>query len=144
MSYKGRYHLQKPQKYKGDPNSVIYRSSWELKFMIYCENNDSIIEWGSEEIYIPYISPLDGKRHRYFPDFYVKLIDRTGQIKKYIIEIKPQYQVNGPKVQSRQTKKYINEVMTYAVNRAKWSAAEEFCKDHRLEFMILTENELKV
>jgi hypothetical protein len=144
MSYKGRYHLQKPQKYKGDPNSVIYRSSWELKFMIYCENNDSIIEWGSEEIYIPYISPLDGKRHRYFPDFYVKLIDRTGQIKKYIIEIKPQYQVSGPKVQSRQTKKYINEVMTYAVNRAKWSAAEEFCKDHRLEFMILTENELKV
>ena len=144
MNYRGRFNPKKSQKYKGDPKNIIYRSSWGLKFMIYCDNNDSILEWGSEEIFIPYISPVDGKKHRYFPDFYIKVKNKTGETKKYLVEVKPQYQVNGPKVQSRKTKKYINEVVTYAVNQAKWKAAQEFCNDHLWEFIILTENELKV
>lgn len=144
MSYKGRYHPDHPQKYRGDVKNIIYRSSWELKFMKYCDSNDNILEWGSEELYIPYISPVDGKRHRYFPDFYIKVRNKNGKIKKYLVEVKPKYQVEGPKVQQRKTKRYLNEVVTYAVNQAKWAAAKEFCYDHQWEFIILTEQELKI
>ena len=144
MAYSGRYSPKDTTKYKGDPKNIIYRSSWELKFMIYCDKNPAILEWGSEEIFIPYISPLDGKRHKYYPDFYIKVRDKTGKVKKYLVEVKPAYQVKGPQVQKRKTKKYITEVTTYAVNQAKWTAAKEFCADHMWEFIILTEHELKV
>ena len=107
--------------------------------MQWCESNSSVEEWASEEIIIPYISPVDGKRHRYFPDFYVKVGN-----KKYIAEVKPLRQTKEPKIQKRNTKKYINEVMTYAVNQAKFKAATEFCKDHGWEFMVVTEKELKI
>jgi len=70
--------------------------------------------------------------------------DRAGKIKKYLVEVKPQYQTQEPKTKKRVTKQYVNEVLTYSVNQAKWKAAEEFCKDHLWEFIILTENELKV
>ena len=89
--------------------------------MQWCESSASVEEWSSEEFIIPYISPVDGKRHRYFPDFYVKV----GK-KKYIAEVKPSYQTKEPKTQKRNTKKYISEVMTYAVNQAKFKAADEF------------------
>ena len=68
MSYKGKYIPKNPQKYKGDPSQVVYRSLWERKFMVYCDKNDKVVEWGSEEIIVPYRSPWDGKMHRYFPD----------------------------------------------------------------------------
>lgn len=144
MAYTGRYTPTNIHKYKGDVKNIIYRSSWELKFMKYCDVNDSILEWGSEELFIPYISPVDGKKHRYFPDFYIKIKDRNNKIKKYLVEVKPQYQTIEPKTKKRVTKQYVNEVITYSVNQAKWKAAEEFCKDHLWEFIILTENELKV
>ena len=105
--------------------------------MQWCESSPSVEEWSSEEFIIPYISPVDGKRHRYFPDFYVKV----GK-KKYIAEVKPSYQTKEPKTQKRNTKKYISEVMTYAVNQAKFKAAEMFCKERRLKFRILTEDHL--
>lgn len=144
MAYTGRYKPENIVKYKGDVNNIIYRSSWELKFMIYCDKNKNILEWGSEEIFIPYTSPVDGKRHRYFPDFYIKVKNKNGAIKKYLVEVKPQYQTQEPKKKKRVTKQYVNEVVTYSVNQAKWKAAEEFCKDHMWEFIVLTENELKV
>lgn len=144
MTYKGKYTPQKPKKYLGDPNNIVFRSSWELKFMKYCDANDNILQWGSEELIIPYISPVDGKRHRYFPDFFIKVRTKTNQVKKFLVEVKPKYQVDGPKPQQRKTKRYITEVMTYAVNQAKWEAAREFCHDRQWEFIILTENELKV
>lgn len=118
---------------------MIYRSSWEYKFMKWCDITPSVQEWGSEEIIIPYVSPVDGKRHRYFPDFYVKINN-----KKYLVEVKPYKQTQEPKTQKRHTKRYINEVVTYAVNQAKWKAATEFCLDHNWEFMLITEKELKV
>ena len=96
MSYKGRYQPTYPQKYKGDYTKVIYRSLLERKFMVYCDLNENILEWGSEEIAIPYLSPVDGKVHRYFPDFYVKLKEATGKIKRYIIEVKPKKQLKPP------------------------------------------------
>ena len=139
MRYRGKYRVSNPRKYKGDSRNVVYRSSWEYKFMQWCDSHPSVEEWASEEIIIPYISPVDGKRHRYFPDFYVKV----GK-KKYIAEVKPSYQTKEPKTQKRNTKKYISEVMTYAVNQAKFKAATEFCKDHGWEFMVVTEKELKI
>ena len=139
MRYRGKYRVSNPRKYKGDPRKVVYRSSWEYKFMQWCESHPSVEEWSSEEIIIPYISPVDGRRHRYFPDFYVKV----GK-KKYIAEVKPLRQTKEPKTQKRHTKRYISEVMTYAVNQAKFKAATEFCKDNGWEFMIVTEKELKI
>ena len=139
MRYQGKYNVSFPRKYKGDSNNVIYRSSWEYNFMKWCDLTPSIQEWGSEEIIIPYISPVDGKRHRYFPDFYVKIANR-----KYLVEVKPMKQTKEPKTQKRVTKKYISEVTTWAVNKAKWKAAEEFCLDQGWEFKIITEKELKV
>lgn len=144
MSYSGKYRPSNRQKYKGDPTNIIYRSLWERKFMVWCDKNENIVEWGSEEIVIPYISPVDNRVHRYFPDFYVRALTRDGRSQKFIIEVKPKAQCAPPKKQKRITKKFITEVKTYAVNEAKWKAAEEYCKDRRMIFKILTENELKV
>ena len=141
---KGRYIPRNIRKYRGDYKNIIYRSSWELKFMKYCDLNDSILEWGSEEVVIPYRSPLDNRIHRYFVDFYIKVEDMNGQIKKYLIEVKPKRQTTPPPKPKRQTKRYISEVTEYAKNQAKWKAATEFCEDRQCSFMIITEDELKV
>ena len=135
----GKYFPRLPSKYKGNPRNIIYRSSWERKFMLWCDQTPSVQEWGSEEIAVPYISPADGKRHRYYPDFYVKV---NG--KKYMVEVKPARQTKEPKTQKRHTKRYISEVVTWSINKAKWKAATEFCKDYGWEFMLITEKELKV
>ncbi len=144
MSYKGRYQPNNPLKYKGNFRNIIYRSLWELKFMKYCDSNPNILEWGSEEFCLPYRSPLDNKVHRYFPDFYIKVKENTGQIKKYIIEVKPKRQCMEPKPQKKKTRTYIYEVREYAKNQAKWKAAEEYCLDRGYEFKVLTEKELGI
>ena len=144
MSYKGKYQPSYPKKYKGDPNNIIYRSLWERKFMVYCDKNENILEWGSEEVIVPYRSPIDNRYHRYFPDFYIKVKESTGKITKMIVEIKPFKQCVEPKVQKKKTKGYIYEVMEYAKNQAKWSAAKEWCLDRGYEFKVLTENELGI
>jgi hypothetical protein len=144
MSYKGKYQPSFPRKYRGNSNNIIYRSLWERKFMRYCDLNENILEWGSEEIALPYRSPIDNKIHRYFPDFYIKVRESTGQIKKYIIEIKPKKQCIEPKVQKKKTRGYIYEVREYVKNQAKWEAAKEFCADRQWEFKVLTEDELGI
>ena len=144
MSYKGRYRPSNPKKYKGDSSNIIYLSLWERKFMVYCDNQTKILEWGSEEIVLPYRSPIDNKVHRYFPDFYIKVKESNGKIKRYIIEIKPKKQTVEPKMKKKKTKGYIYEVYEYAKNQAKWKAAEEFCKDRMWEFKVLTEDELGI
>jgi len=144
MSYKGKFKPNNRKKYKGDPREIIYRSLWELKFMRYCDSNKNILKWSSEEIIIPYRCPTDNRIHRYFPDFYIKYKDVKGKLREKVVEIKPAKQVKEPKIQKRRTKKYVTEVMTYAKNRAKWEAAEDFCKDRRWEFQIMTEKELGI
>jgi len=138
--HKGRYVPNKPKKYRGDYNNIVYRSSWERRFMLYCDRSDAIIEWGSEEIIIPYRSPLDGRMHRYFPDFYIKVKQADGSIKKMLIEVKPKAQCGPPPIPKRKTKRFINEVRTWGVNKAKWDAAIEWCNDRGIEFKILTED----
>ena len=144
MAYKGKYRPTNPKKYKGDPTNIIYRSLWERKFMVYCDLNDNILEWGSEEFFIPYRSPLDNRVHRYFPDFYIKYRKSNGSICRSIIEVKPDKQTRPPKKPKRQTKGYIYEVTKYVKNEAKWDAAKEFCKDRLWEFRIFTEKELGI
>lgn len=138
----GKYKPSNPEKYRGDVYNIIYRSSWERKFLYYCDMNKNIIEYSSEEVAIPYRSPVDNKYHRYFPDFYIKYKDNNGTIKKKIIEIKPFKQCIEPKVKKITSKRYIYEVVEYAKNQAKWNAAKEWCLDHGYEFKVLTENEL--
>lgn len=143
-SIKSRYYPEYPAKYKGNPNNIICRSSWERKFCRWCDLNENVLEWGSEEFWIPYVSPVDNRVHKYFPDFIIKVKEKNGSIKVYVVEIKPKKQTEPPKKKSRNTKGYINEVKTYAVNQAKWKAADEFCKDRLIEFKIITENELGI
>ena len=142
MSYSGKFKPKNYKKYKGDPKKIFYRSLWERRFMVYCDNNDKIIEWGSEEIIIPYISPVDKKVHRYFPDFYIKYVNSKGMVVREVIEVKPKKQLSPPKEPKRKTKRWLNEVQTYIINQAKFKAANEYCKDRRYAFRILTEDHL--
>ena len=144
MSYKGKYYPSFPRKYKGDPTNIIYRSLWERKFMVYCDKNQNILEWASEEIAIPYRSPIDNRVHRYFPDFYMKVKETNGKIKNYVIEVKPAKQTIPPKKPKRQTKGYIREAYEYAKNQAKWKMAKEFCADRQWVFKVVTEKELGI
>ena len=144
MSYKGKYRPTHPEKYKGDPTNIIWRSLWERKFCVYCDSNTNIIEWQSEEFCIPYRSPIDNKIHRYFPDFFIKYKDTDGKIKSSLIEVKPLRQTAPPVKPKRQTKKYLSEAFEYAKNQAKWQAAREYCKDRMWEFKVLTEKELGI
>ena len=144
MSYSGSYIAKKPKKYRGDPQRIIYRSLWERKFMVYCDTNDSVIEWGSEEVIIPYLSPWDGRFHRYFPDFYIKVRQADGSLKKMIIEVKPKKQCSPPKEPKRRTKKYLGEMKTWGINKAKWEHATQWCKRNNMEFKILNEDHLGI
>lgn len=144
MAYSGYYKPVNPKKYKGNASNVIYRSLWERKFMVFCDHNDSILEWGSEEIVIPYRSPLDNRMHRYYVDFYIKVKNRNNEIKKYLIEIKPKKQTMPPVQQKKQTRIWKDKVLTFCKNQAKWEAARDWCEDRQMEFLILTEDHLGV
>ena len=144
MAYKGKYYPTSPHKYKGDPTNITFRSLWERKFMVYCDKNANVLEWASEEIAIPYVSPVDQRSHRYFPDFYMKVKETDGAIKKYVIEVKPLKQCSPPKKPKRQTKGYIREAFEYAKNQAKWKEAREWCADRQWEFKVVTEKELGI
>ena len=145
MSYKGQYIPKNPKKYRGDSHRIVYRSLWERKFMVYCDTSDSIIEWGSEEVIIPYLSPWDGRIHRYFPDFYIKVRQHDNIIKKMIIEVKPKSQCKPPKAEpKRKTKRWFIEVKTWGINEAKWKSATEWCNNNDMEFKILTEDHLNI
>ena len=143
--YRGRFVPHNPSKYNGNPTNIIYRSSWEFRVMRYLDENSSIVQWSSEELAIPYVSPLDGRVHRYFPDFIVKIKRDSNPTTIHMIEIKPAAQTKIPTVRKASqpvTRKYITEVMTYGVNNAKWQAATEYCNDRGWKFIVITEREL--
>lgn len=144
MAYSGRFSPKNPKKYIGDPTNIIFRSLWELRVMKYLDENPNVIEWKSEEIAIPYISPVDNRRHRYFPDFIVKVRRANGSTHTLMLEVKPKAQTIEPKVQKKKTKRYITEVVTWGVNQAKWAAAKEYCLDKGWEFKLITEDNLGI
>ena len=143
-SIKSKYKPRNPRKYKGNPNNIICRSNWEKKFCEWCDTNKNILLWASEEFSIPYVSPLDRRVHQYYPDFLIKVQEGGGAIRDYVIEVKPKRQCIPPKRKSKVTKSYIYEAKTYEVNKAKWRAAEDWCKDRRLIFKVITEDELGI
>jgi len=143
MSYKGRFKPKNPEKYNGSAENIIYRSSWELRVMKYLDESASIIWWASEELAIPYLSPVDQKMHRYFPDFIVKVREKSGLVMTYILEVKPENQTKRP-VQKRKTQKFLQEAATYAINQEKWRAADIFCQEHGWKFKVVTEKDLGI
>ena len=142
-SIKSKYKPSHPEKYQGNPNNIICRSSWERKFCMWCDHNESVLRWASEEFSIPYVAP-DGRVRRYYPDYLIEFKDASGRIKKQIIEVKPKSQTQPPKPGKRTTKSYLYEAMMYEKNMAKWQAAVEFAKDNGVEFRIITEDELGI
>jgi hypothetical protein len=142
-TYKGYFKPLNPHKYKGDTSNIVYRSRWEFVYMARLDKDPDVIWWQSEETTIPYRSPVDNRIHRYYPDFVVRKKTKEGS-KTIIIEIKPYAQTLPPTITEgkRKSRKYVNEVMTWGVNSAKWKAAREFCKDRGYEFVIITEKEL--
>lgn len=138
--HQGKFKPRHPEKYKGNPTNIIYRSSWELRLMSYLDKHPDVIQWASEEMFVPYRSPIDNKVHRYFPDFIIK--KKNGET--IMIEVKPASQVKPPIKKDKVTKRYIKEVYTFGVNQAKWEAAKQYCKNNGWKFQIITENELNL
>jgi hypothetical protein len=139
---RGLYQPQNPQKYVGR-KQAMYRSSFEFKFMRFLDISPSILEWSSESISIIYLNPVTGRPTRYYPDFLIKVKDKNGNEAIEIIEIKP-FKQTRPPVASKGKKKttLLMESKTWAINTAKWLAAQEFCKNHGFTFRILTEKDL--
>ena len=143
MAYSGKFIPKNRDKYRGNPKKITYRSLWEKTFMKYCDSNPSILEWSSEEIIIPYYSPVDRKYRRYFPDFFIKSLNRDGSVSKKIIEIKPKKQTVPPKKpKKKRSKRFLTESKTYVTNCSKWKAAKKYCQKRKWIFQILTEDHL--
>ena len=137
-SYRGLYRPTNPKKYVGNTKQIVYRSLLERRFMRYCDLNEDILYWASEELPVRYYNPLDKKYHRYFPDFVVKTVNND----KYMIEIKPSRQVAKPKPPRKKTKSYMRESFEYIKNQAKWQAAKSYCDDNGMQFKLITEKDL--
>lgn len=151
MAYKGRFRPKNPRKYKGDPTKIIYRSLWELKFFRLVDDHPDVIWWASEELFVPYRSPLDNRVHRYFPDVIVHMKKRDGSLGTIMVEIKPGAQTRPPDIRKKNatptgriSTRYLREVKTWGVNEAKWKAAKSYCADRGWEFQIWTEKELGI
>lgn len=129
----GRFVPQNPAKYVGNPNRIMFRSSWELKFFKYLDRMNAVMRWGSEELAIPYVSPKDNRVHKYYPDVIVWYKDTAGNIQKEIVEIKPYKEsVITPKMSDRDKEAYV-------INQAKWSYAAKFAEANGAKFRVITE-----
>lgn len=142
QSHKGLYTPLNDHKYRGT-RPIIYRSGLELSFFRWCDRNERVLQWGSESVVIPYISPKDGRMHRYFVDNVLILQTDKGN-KKFLVEIKPEKQTMPPSQSVRKSKKnLLFEQITWAINSSKWDAAKAWCAKNNFEFVILTEKQLR-
>jgi len=138
----GLYTPERVEKYTGT-SPIVYRSGLELSFFRWCDRNDKVVEWGSESVVLPYISPKDGKMHRYFVDGNIKLKTNQG-IKKYLIEVKPSTQTKPPTTSKKKKRSTIlYEQVAWAVNTQKWKSAAAWCEKNGYVFAILTEKDLR-
>lgn len=140
----GTFKPLNPHKYIGDANAITYRSSWEFKAMHYFDSHPHIVRWSSEEHIIPYFDPVTRKKRRYFPDFLIQVRKPDGKIENILIEVKPKKETVRPDKPAKITKSYKRALMTWATNEAKWTYAEEWCRQHNTRFQILTEVELGI
>ena len=135
--YQGKFKPKNKSKYSGDVDNIIYRSSWELAVLKWCDETASVVKYSSEEVVIPYRWDVDKRMHRYFMDF--KITFDNG--KTLLVEVKPDKETRPPKRPDK-SKRYINEAMTYVKNQNKWDAAETYAKDRGWEFQVWTEKTL--
>lgn len=133
-----------PEKYKGDPTKVIFRSSWELRFLKYCDENPRVIEYASEPVGIAYYNPVTKRPATYWIDCYMATLGDDGQVTRWLIEIKPNRYLSPPKPPTRLTEKqtlgYARHAKAYIINNAKFEAAREYAALHGMRFGIITEN----
>lgn len=142
----GIYKPINPNKYVGDINNIVYRSSWEKKFLQWCDSRDAVLEYSSEETIVPYYFPLDQKNHRYFVDFRIKMVNNKGEVEELLVEIKPYKETIKPVPPKNNNRKavvrYNGEVATYIKNQCKWQNADKYAKERNMKFIVLTENQL--
>lgn len=140
-----RFIPKNPEKYMGDPTNIITRSSWEYRFFVWCDTNSAVIQYASEERVVPYICKTDNRPHRYFPDALIKVRTKSGEVKTYLVEIKPDKETRPPEQpKNPKSKTYINAVLTYIKNKSKWEAARAWCDQRGIQFLILTEYDLGI
>ena len=132
----GVYKVKNPEKYIG-LNQPKYRSSWEMTFMLFCDNNPSVQQWASESIKIPYRDPLTGKNTIYVPDFFIVYLDKNMKKHAELIEIKPAKQT----LRERVGKNPYDQAQ-YVKNLAKWEAAAGFCKKNNIRFRVINEDDI--
>jgi len=131
-----------PEKYIGDVKNIVTRSSWETRTMNLFDTSDNVLLWCSEEFNIKYVSPIDNRVHRYFCDFLVKMKKRDGTVGTFLVEIKPNAERYIPKTKNK--KQFLTEMQTYLTNQAKWKAAEAFCLEKGIKFLVLDEYDLGI
>lgn len=137
-----KWKPKNPEKYVGDVNNIVTRSSWETRAMSFFDLNENVLMWASEEFNIKYVSPIDMKEHKYFCDFLAKMKLRDGSIHTYLIEVKPFSECHPPTTKNK--KLFLSQMQTYIVNQAKWAAAELFCKEKGITFLVLGEFDLGI
>ena len=135
----GIFIPKNPNKFIG--SKAIYRSGLELKFFRFCDNNKNVKRWGSENVIVPYMSPLDNRGHKYYVDNYIEILE-GNKLVKYLVEIKHSRETKPPKTKYRNRKHLLYEQKTFVTNQAKWQAAREYSKKRGYKFIILTEKEL--
>jgi len=147
--HQGYYKIQHPAKYIGNPVDIVYRSSWEYKFMIYCDLNEGVLKWGSEVFKVPYIDRM-GHNHVYIPDFYLETRDQNndGLMNRFLIEIKPEKEIREPIIPSgniseKKLKNLEYEIGVWQKNKYKWSYTIEWCKSRDIKFWLVTEKHLE-
>ncbi len=145
--HQGKYKIQNPQKYIGDPTDIVYRSSWEYKFMVYCDMNEYVLRWGSEVFKIPYTDYV-GHGRTYIPDFYLETRNTKipDLINRYIVEIKPEQEIREPEIPKNISPKKLKQLeyqlATWQKNKYKWVHAVEWCKTRDMKFWLVTEKHL--
>ena len=142
--HQGRYVPVNPEKYVGNRNDIVYRSSWEKRFFVWADLNPSVVKWNSEEVVIPYICATDNRMHRYYVDAFIMIRTTEGKIAKLLVEIKPEAQTVAPKFPGKQTRRFLTEMSTYMKNQSKWEAAKKWANDRGMDFIVITERHLGI
>lgn len=137
-----QFFPKNPNKYKGNPDNIWSRSSWETKLMQYFDLHPDVLWWSSEEISIKYFNPIDKMYHKYFPDFMARIRNTKKEEITYMIEVKPYKQTLQPEKKKRKSKNFLIEMATYTINQSKWRAADIFCQENGIKFKIITEHSL--
>jgi hypothetical protein len=142
----GYFIPKNPEKYVG-PTPIIYRSSWEYKFMIWCDINDKVIVWSSEPVEIKYWSRQGNKQRTYHPDFYFRILKVDGSTEDFLAEIKPKAQIQKPTLPTKMSKKALESYKflaeQYVKNMDKYNAAKQYAAERNWRFIVLTEDTIK-